>query len=62
MFRVSQCNLHLSLTPSDGCRYIRAKSGGGGVLMTAFPPKPLTDESATLEQAGLLNSALIVKP
>ncbi len=47
---------------SNGCRYIRSKAGGSGVLMTAFPPKPLMDESATLEQAGLLNSALIVKP
>lgn len=31
----------------------------GYVLAAGFPPKPLTDDSATLESAGLLNASVI---
>lgn len=29
------------------------------VLRSSFPPKPLTDESLTLADAGLLNSVIV---
>ena len=43
------------------CRFIAGSSPGSspGILMTAFPPKPLTDDSQTLEEAGLLNSVVM---
>lgn len=51
-------------TVADIHRYIRSENSGCAdkQLMSAYPPKPLTDMSATLEQAGLLNAAVIQKP
>ncbi|EIE25240.1 ubiquitin-like protein [Coccomyxa subellipsoidea C-169] len=51
-------------TVADIHRYIRSEQPrcADKQLMSAYPPKPLTDENATLEQAGLLNAVIIQKP
>jgi len=36
--------------------------GQAMTIMGGFPPKPLTDDSATLESAGLANAAVTVRP
>eukprot|EP00931_Biecheleriopsis_adriatica_P109599 TRINITY_DN83865_c0_g1_i1.p1 TRINITY_DN83865_c0_g1~~TRINITY_DN83865_c0_g1_i1.p1 ORF type:complete len:240 (-),score=64.77 TRINITY_DN83865_c0_g1_i1:69-788(-) len=36
--------------------------GQAMTIMGGFPPKPLSDDSLTLKEAGLLNSAVTVKP
>ena len=49
-------------TVADVRRFIRASRPDMAwpyVLATAFPPAPVSDESATLEAAGLLNAVLI---
>ncbi|GAC97461.1 hypothetical protein PHSY_005047 [Pseudozyma hubeiensis SY62] len=52
-------------TIADLRSYINAANPGMStrsyVLTSSFPPKPLTDESQTLEQAGLLNAVVIQK-
>ena len=46
-------------------RFIRASrpdaAAGAYRLATAFPPKPLDDDSATIEAAGLANSVVVQK-
>mmetsp|Transcript_45735 Transcript_45735/g.85396 ORF Transcript_45735/g.85396 Transcript_45735/m.85396 type:complete len:243 (-) Transcript_45735:89-817(-) len=37
-------------------------SGQAMTIMGGFPPKPITDDSLTLKDAGLLNAAVTVKP
>ncbi|CAK9004598.1 unnamed protein product, partial [Durusdinium trenchii] len=36
--------------------------GEAMTIMGGFPPKPITDDSLTLKDAGLLNAAVTVKP
>jgi hypothetical protein len=36
-------------------------SGSNFALLTTFPNKELTDEAATLESAGLLNAAILMR-
>lgn len=31
------------------------------IMLSGFPPTPLTDETQTLEEAGLLNSAVTLR-
>jgi len=40
---------------------IAAPVEGEYVLLSGFPPKPLSDPSKTIEQAGLKNSAITQK-
>lgn len=52
-------------TVADLRAYINAANPGMSsrsyVLNASFPPKPLTDETQTLQEAGLLNSVIIQK-
>ncbi|PWN53222.1 SEP-domain-containing protein [Violaceomyces palustris] len=52
-------------TIGDVRRFINASQPGMGsrsyILQGSFPPKPLSDESQTLEEAGLINSVVIQK-
>lgn len=43
------------------CRANPGMSTRNYVLSSSFPPKTLTDESQTLETAGLLNAVVIQK-
>lgn len=50
-------------TVDDLCRFCSQCTGGQPVkVLGGFPPKDLTDGGATLKDAGILNSAVTVKP
>ena len=49
------------MTVAWGRRFIAAQAGaaaGGRPLLAGFPARPLADDGATLEAAGLLNSVV----
>ena len=59
----ARLNTHHTIADLRG--YINAANPGMSsrsyVLNASFPPKPLTDESQTLQEAGLLNAVVIQK-
>lgn len=60
------CRLIVELTPSRSNSFPPHSANPGMstrnyVLNSSFPPKPLTDETQTLQDAGLLNAVVIQK-
>ena len=59
-------SLNHSHTVGDLRRYVttarpQLAAAGEFALRTSYPPKELTDDAATLEAAGLLNAALLLR-